>query len=504
MMKLRWAILFTALTVFLTACPGTSPTELGVSLKATPTSLTAPGKVTLEATVTGGPADQVEFFNGSTSINKDTTEPYSFEVASLAATATFKAVATKGGVTANSANVQVTVGSTAVALTLAANPNPVPAGGAPVALTATITAGADKVKSVEFSVKGQTAVLNKDTTSPYSFTTTTPVTAATTFVATAKDAAGATLGTPAEVAVTVGSGTLPGSGATVQATTLQQIKDAPENANIQVQNNILCADPNQDAPTPQFPDGDPCIELKPGQKLAAATPGLKITTDIPIKFGNSTDEAKSTVIKMAGNTAVEGFTFDGPDMYTAIEAAAAITGPVYITNVTISTPTSNNAVSLKSVGDLTINGLTFTTTRQVFIQDFKKATITGLNLTVNRDLAATGTALNIQSDAATSEAIIDGLNLTTNLGGTGKDGVLIQNSADTTVGGNMTVTVKNSVVTFGTGADLANSIAFNFNKVGTGTYTIKGADSQGNSSNSTYAFEATYGAGVTGGPIGIQ
>jgi hypothetical protein len=154
---------------------------------------------------------------------------------------------------------------------------------------------------------------------------------------------------------------------------------------------------------------------------------------------------------------------------------------------------------------LIINGLQFTTSRQVFIQDFTKATITGLNVTINRDVAATGAALNIQSDAATSEVILDGLNLTTNIGGLRKDGVLIQNSADTATGGNITVTVKNSVVTFGTGVDLANSVAFNFNKVaGASTYTINGAESQGNSSNSTYAFEATYGSGVTGGPIGIQ
>jgi hypothetical protein len=305
----------------------------------------------------------------------------------------------------------------------------------------------------------------------------------------------------------------PGNGTTVQATTLQQIKDAPENANIVVQNDIVCAEPNQDTPTPQFPDGDPCIQLKPGQKLAAATPGLKITTDIPIKFGNSTDEARTTVIKMADNTAVEGFTFDGPDMYTAIEAAAAITGPVYITNVVISTATSNNAVTLRSVGELNINGLEFTTSRQVFIQDFTKATLTNLNVTINRDPAAIGAALNIQTDAATSELVLDGLNLTTNLGrgGTASDsalGMLIQNSADTTVGGNMTVTVKNSVVTFAppsAGVNLADAVAFNFNKVGaTSTYQILGGESQGNSTNSTYSFKATYGSGVTGGPIGIQ
>jgi hypothetical protein len=400
----------------------------------------------------------------------------------------------------------------AAAITLVATPATLTNAGGQVKLDVTVDSGT--VTAVEFFENNVS--INKDATAPFTFTKTVPANtgAAKDFIyravgttdtgtvasenKTVKQAAGGT--TPPPPPPPGG----PGSGATVTATSVQAINGAPENANIVVQNNIVCSAPNQDTPTPQAPDGDPCITLKTGQKLSAATPGLKITSDIPVGFGNSDDSAKITVVKMANNTAVEGFSFDGADIYTAIEAPAAVTGPVFVTNVTVVSATSNAPVRMVSAGELTINGLTLTTNRSLFIQDFTKATLTNLNLTFERIPAATGAALSINTDAATSEAIIDGLNVTTNLGGVGKDGVFIQNSADTTVGGNMTVTVKNSTVTFGATADLATSIAFNFNKVGAGTYTILGAASTGNVSNSTSQFEATYGPGVTGGPIGIQ
>jgi hypothetical protein len=128
MMKLRWAILFTALTVFLTACPGPAP---------------VPGTAKL---------------------------------------------------------------------TLAATPNPVPTAGAPVKLDATITEGAANVASVDFAVKDATTALgtDSDAANGFSFTTATPITAATTFVATARNAANEAIGS-AEVAVTVTAGPPPGS-----------------------------------------------------------------------------------------------------------------------------------------------------------------------------------------------------------------------------------------------------------------------------------------------------
>ncbi len=499
MNKLKWAV-FMALVLFLASCNNGGTPALGVSLKATPPTLTAPGEVTLEATVTNGPADQVEFFNGTTSINVDTTAPYSFKIASLAATATFKAVAKKGSATATSANVPVTVGTSAVLFTLAASPNPLPATGAPVTLTTTFTSGQDKVKSVSFAVKGQAAQLGADTdgTNGYSFTTAT-VTTATTFVATAKDAAGASLGT-AEVAVTVGTGNPPGSGATVNATTLAQINGAPENANIVVQNNIACTQND-------FQGGDPCIILKPGQKLAAKTAGIKISTDLPGGPGvpgNSDDTAKVTPVRMNNNTAVEGFTFDGTDIYRAIttnlekddsKPAIPVTGNVFITNVTITAPTEKAPLVLISTGEVTITNLRVTTTKDISILGFTKATLTGLNLTINRPVAATGAALNIQSSIANSEVILDGLDLKTNLGGLNKDGVIIQPDDAVKPGGNMKATVKNSKVTFPV-ANVGDSIAFNFNVGTLGGKTEIQAGSTGNLTNSTFGDRVTYDRGA--------
>ncbi len=499
-MKLRWAILFTALTVFLTACPApTDPEALAVSLVASPTSLTTAGKVVLTATVTGGPADQVEFFNGTTRVGApDTTEPYSVEIASLAQTATFKAVATKGGVTAESANVPVTVGGaqTGVTVALSANPSTLTVAG-PVVLTAAITGpDAAKVKSVVFTTKTGTAV-STDTTPADGFKANIASVAATTdYVATAKDG-NTTLGT-GETKVTFGSsGTAIPTGATI-ADTLAKILAAPATgpgATIAVTADIVCT-------------GDPCIKLLPGQKLLGATATNLLTT--PTRK-ITTNGAGARVVEMANDTEVAGFDFDGTGIYNAVDAPAAVTGSVTVRNVKISQPTINNAVNLKSLGALTINGLEFTTTRQVFIQDFSGATITGLKVTINRDAAATGAALNIQTDAASSTLVVDGLNLTTNLGSGGtaagnKIGVLFQNSADTTTGGNMTVTVKNSAVTFappGAGVDLPNAVAFSFNKVGAGTYTVVAADSTGNSTNSTFITpsldnRAIYGTGVNG------
>jgi hypothetical protein len=507
MMKLRWAILFTALTVFLTACPSpVDPVVLGVKLSVDKPSLTAAGTVTLTADITSGTATKVDFFikGQAAAIATDDTAADGFKATpNVAATTTYVATATDAaGVTANSNEVAVTVTTTGtVAFTLTATPNPVPVGGAPVKLTTVFTLGADKVKSVDFAVKGG-ATLNKDTTGPdFSFTTA-AITAATTFVATAKDAGGTSLAT-AEVAVTVGG---PGSGATVNATTLAEIKGAPENANIVVKNNIACTNNG-------FQGGDPCIQLKQGQKLAAGAAGIKISTDLPggpSVPGNSDDSAKVTVVKMANNTAVEGFTFDGTDIYTAIEAPKTVTDLVIVKDVTITVATSNTPVRMESVGDVTITNLTFTTTKAISIIGFKKATFTGLKLTINRPApvapaTSAGPALAIQSGTATSELILDGLDLTTNLGGAGNDGLLIQPD-DGVKSTSMKATVKNSKVTFPV-ADIATSIAFNFN-VGTlgGKIDIQ-AGSTGNSTNSTDPAKVTYDRGTSGtdvtGTIGL-
>jgi hypothetical protein len=357
MMKLRWAILFTALTVFLTACPAPIKTAT-LDLTAAPNPVPAGGApVTLTATVTAGAENvaSVDFAvkDDASVLNTDSdgSNGYSFTTATITADTTFVATARdSAGAALGSKEVAVTVAtSSTVTLTLTATPNPVPTGGAPVKLDATITAGADKVKSVEFSIKGQTAVLNKVSAAPYTFTTTTPVTVATTFVATAKDAAGVTLGTPAEVAVTVGAGPAVPAGATI-ATTQAEIVAAPATgagATIVVKADIVCPPPTV---------ADPCIKLKPTQKLLGATADGKNLLTTPTRK-ITTDGAGARVIEMANNTEVGGFDFVGTGIYNAVDAPAAVTGPITIKNIKISVVTLNAPLNLKSAGAVTIEGL---------------------------------------------------------------------------------------------------------------------------------------------------
>jgi Bacterial Ig domain len=86
-------------------------------------------------------------------------------------------------------------------LTLTPNPSQVTSGGK-TTLTATIDEGAANVASVEFAIKDQTAFFTDDTAEGGYTADSDPLTANTTFVATAKDAAGKILGT-SETSVTV-------------------------------------------------------------------------------------------------------------------------------------------------------------------------------------------------------------------------------------------------------------------------------------------------------------
>jgi hypothetical protein len=419
----------------------------------------------------------------------DTEAPYEFTVTGVTATSTFRAVATKGGITASSDNVTVTVeGPATVTMTLAASPNPVPASGAPVTLTATITSGQDQVRSVAFSIKGQTTNLgvDNDGANGFSFTTSTPVTTATTFVATARGTGATPLAT-AEVAVTIGTSVPVPPGATI-ADTLAEILAAPSDppggaavpaATIAVTADIVCT-------------GDPCIPLKVGQKLlGASADGTTLLGTATRKI--TTNGSGARVIEMANNTEVGGFDFDGTGIFNAVDAPATITGAVTVTNIRVGTAI-NDSVKMNSSGAVTMTGVEFTTTRQVFIQNFTTATLTGLKIAINRPAASTGAAMTIVSGAEPSTLVLDGLDLTTNLGGEGKDGLLIQSGIATTPPdeGAMTATVKNSRVIFGSGVDLANSIAFNFNVPVAGSLTIQSAQSTGNVTNSTYSFRATY------------
>ncbi|MBM3754421.1 MAG: hypothetical protein FJW38_10625 [Acidobacteria bacterium] len=152
----------------------TAPAAPSVSITA-PTnnaSFVAPASVTINAnaTTTQGTITQVEFYNGATLLNSDTTAPYSFTWANVAAgnyTLTAKAIGSNGTSTI-SAPVAVTVTAPAptVSLTAPAN-NASFTSPASVTIDATASTTQGTVTQVEF-YNGAT-LLNSDTTAPYSF-----------------------------------------------------------------------------------------------------------------------------------------------------------------------------------------------------------------------------------------------------------------------------------------------------------------------------------------------
>jgi len=138
-------------------------------------TLTAPATVTLSATASDpdGTISKVEFYNGTTLLNTDTTSSYSYSWSSVAAgTYTVKAVAyDNSGASASSSTATITVNSAtnqapSVTLTAPANGSTFTAP-ATVTLSATASDSDGTISKVEF-YNGAT-LLNTDTTSSYSY-----------------------------------------------------------------------------------------------------------------------------------------------------------------------------------------------------------------------------------------------------------------------------------------------------------------------------------------------
>ncbi len=179
-------------------------------------TFTAPATVTLSATASDsdGTISKVEFYNGSTLLNTDTTSPYSYSWSSVAAgTYTIKAVAyDNSGASTSSSTASITVNSAtnqAPSVTLTA-----PANGATFTAPATVTLSATAsdadgtISKVEFY--DGTTLLNTDTTSPYSYSWL-PVAAGTyTVKAIAYDNSGAsTSSTTSTITVSTATSTIP-------------------------------------------------------------------------------------------------------------------------------------------------------------------------------------------------------------------------------------------------------------------------------------------------------
>ncbi|GGS02322.1 Ig-like domain-containing protein [Deinococcus sedimenti] len=147
---------------------GVKPT---ISLTAAPTTVTSAGTVTLSATATDNVGvTKVDFYQGTTLIGSDTTEPYSIASANITSaqngTLTYRAVASDaaGNTAEATTNVTVNIDVTAPTVSVTADPATLTAAGT-VTFTATATS-VSGVTKVDFYDNG--TLISTDTTAPYS------------------------------------------------------------------------------------------------------------------------------------------------------------------------------------------------------------------------------------------------------------------------------------------------------------------------------------------------
>jgi Bacterial Ig domain len=185
---------------------------VSISAPANNASFVAPASIAISATAadTDGTIAKVEFYNGTTLLGSDTTSPYAYTWANVAAgtySITAKATDDKSAVTTSSA----------ISVTVAANQAPTvsitsPAANASYAAPASITISANAtdadgtISKVEFY--NGTTLLGSDTTSPYSYAWSGLVAGTYSITAKATDSKGAVT-TSAAVSISVVNNQLP-------------------------------------------------------------------------------------------------------------------------------------------------------------------------------------------------------------------------------------------------------------------------------------------------------
>jgi hypothetical protein len=201
----------TSTAVSVTVATNKVPT-VSITAPASNASFTAPGSIAISANAadTDGTIAKVDFYNGTTLLGTDTTAPYAYTWAGVAAgtySITAKATDDKGAVATSSA----------VSVTVSANQAPTvsitsPAANASFAAPASITINANAadangtISKVEFY--SGTTLLGSDTTSPYSFTWSNVAAGTYSLTAKATDNAGAAT-TSAAVSISVVSNQAP-------------------------------------------------------------------------------------------------------------------------------------------------------------------------------------------------------------------------------------------------------------------------------------------------------
>jgi predicted phage tail protein len=188
---------------------------VSVAAPANNATFTAPAaiNITANAADADGTITKVDFYNGTTLLGTDTTSPYSYSWASVAAgtySITAKATDNLGAVTTSSA-VSVTVAAAVankpptVSISTPAN-NATFTAPATIAISATAADTDGTIAKVEFY--NSTTLLNTDTTSPYSYSWTNVAAGTYSITAKATDNLGAVT-TSAAVSITVGSNQAP-------------------------------------------------------------------------------------------------------------------------------------------------------------------------------------------------------------------------------------------------------------------------------------------------------
>jgi chitodextrinase len=189
-----------------------SPPSVSISAPVNNATFVAPAAITINANAadTDGTIAKVDFYNGTMLLGTDTTSPYSYAWANVAAgtyALTAKATDDKGAVT-TSATVSVTVGTNQAPTVSITSPAANASFAAPAAITINATAAdADgTVSKVDFY--NGTTLLGSDTTSPYSYAWSNVAAGAYTITAKATDNKGAVT-TSGAVSITVANNQLP-------------------------------------------------------------------------------------------------------------------------------------------------------------------------------------------------------------------------------------------------------------------------------------------------------
>lgn len=512
MTTFKWTALGLALVILLSACGGTPSPTVKLTLAPSKAQVASGEKVTLKVTVDEGAAKvaTVDFaIKDVTPFAKDVAAApdgtYSKESPAINANTTFVATAKDaGGAVLATAEAAVTVNAvpqpnaepkTVTTLaTVAVAGGTTPTGLAVTTEKLVVQNGTAKLKG---AATGGTAVVNGDGT--FTFT---PADGATSGSFDYEVVSGA-LSDTAKVTVTIKA--LPAN--TVIVSDLAGLTAATATGStattIIVNGTITCGPAD-------------CVSLQPGQKLVGAgvVDGVTLSGVAKLVATVSADESTPpennniTVIKLAADSTVEGIEISGRDIFTAIvgqavelrkagsPAADPVPSTVTIKNVKIVGPTSNAPLSIKFSGppaeefeayyDLNIDGLTVTdvAANPVGISAFSSLVFKNSNIAINASASGT-TGISLRAYSGPTTATVENVTITSAKGGADFSPLEIGQSS---AGGVLTATVKDTSVTFADDIDKQNGafpFYFNFGNNNPGSGKIIVENSTGNTSNTT-------------------